>query len=235
MEKTAGVEPFGVRPSANFPTRFVQVFSRRTFCGSLSGKGSQRSCALARDAKDSPTFCWRCFSREPPVTPRSAFGKKHRGLARRIAAPDNNNRFIATNLTFHRRRSVVNAHILELFAPLRIEPAVIGARCNQNSFCSKNGGATLRLEADGVFAVGIVIKRRAWDGVENLRQSVSLKLSEPGQFRPLTPVGNPKKFSISEENQLVRPGHNFPKQLSSILRMPHTPLRPGQPVQRQRL
>src|SRR5438067_13870722 len=88
-----------------------------------------------------------------------------------------------TELTFHCRRSVVNAHILKLFAPLRIQPAVIGARCNQNSFCSKNGGAPLRLEADAVLAVGNVIKRKSLGWCRKFRaESVSLKLSEPGQF-----------------------------------------------------
>src|SRR4030095_7006491 len=40
-------ERVGVRPSAYFPARFLRVFSRQTFCGSPSGKGSQRSHVLA--------------------------------------------------------------------------------------------------------------------------------------------------------------------------------------------
>ena len=51
-------EPCRRSPSAYFPARFLRAFSRQTFCGSPSGKGSQCSHALAPDARDSPTFCW---------------------------------------------------------------------------------------------------------------------------------------------------------------------------------
>src|SRR5215469_13339973 len=46
----------------------------------------------------------------------SALGKKHRGLTRGVAAPDDHNRFVATNLTFHCSRRIVNAHVLKLLA-----------------------------------------------------------------------------------------------------------------------
>ena len=47
-----------------------------------------------------------------------------------LPLPTINNRFVATKLTFHRRRCVVNAHVLKLLAPLGIEPAVIRAGGN---------------------------------------------------------------------------------------------------------
>ena len=64
-KKQPAFAAFGARLSEYFPVRFLRAFSRQTFCGSPSGKGSQCLGALAPVAKDSPTFCWQCFSREP--------------------------------------------------------------------------------------------------------------------------------------------------------------------------
>src|SRR5207237_3680870 len=73
--------------------------------------------------------------------------------------------------------------ILKLFPPLRIQPAIIGASRNQDTFCVKHRGATFRLETGAVLAISVVLQGegRGWCG-KFRAESVSLKLSEPGQF-----------------------------------------------------
>ena len=112
-----------------------------------------------------------------------AIGKEHRSLAGRIAAACDDDGFPATNLTFQRSRSIVNAHILKLFPPLRIQPAVIRSGRDQDTFCVKHRGATFRLETGAVLAISVVLQGegRGWCG-KFRAESVSLKLSEPGQF-----------------------------------------------------
>src|SRR5262249_44823210 len=109
------------------------------------------------------------------------FGKKHRGLACGVAASSDNNRFIATKLAFHCRGRVVNAHVLKLLATFRIEPTVIRACCNQNSFSSQNCRATFNLETGTIFIVFVVTERENQRRCSKFRaKSVGLKLSKPG-------------------------------------------------------
>ena len=154
MEKTAGVRTIWRSPVCVFSNSICSSFFRQTSCGSLSGKGSQCSCALARDAKDSPTFCWRCFSREPRVTPLQRLRKETSRLGRQSCRSDNNNRFIATNLTFHRGRSVVNAHILKFS-----RPSASGGG-NRRPLQSKQVFARRMAEQPSVLEADAVIRRR---------------------------------------------------------------------------
>src|SRR4029450_2434476 len=107
-----------------------------------------------------------------------ALGKEHRRLPGRVAAAGDNDRFVATKLTFQRGGSVVNTHTLELLAALGFEPTIIRASCNEESFCAKHGRATLRLEADAVLTIGAVLQREGlgWRG-KYRAESVGLKLS----------------------------------------------------------
>src|SRR5437660_1233029 len=89
-----------------------------------------------------------------------AIGKEHRCLPRGIAGTSEDNGFPATNLTFQRSGSVVNAHTLKLFAPLRIESPIIRARSNQDAFGSQYGGATFDLETGAVFRCAITVLKR---------------------------------------------------------------------------
>src|SRR6202011_2225842 len=87
-----------------------------------------------------------------------AVGKEHRRLAGGVAAAGDNDSFVAAKLTFQGGGSVVNADTFELFATLRFEPAIIGASCNEDSFCVKHRTATFRLKACAVLAIGIVFQ-----------------------------------------------------------------------------
>ena len=112
-----------------------------------------------------------------------AIGKEHCGLASRIAAACDDDGFAATNLAFQRSRSIINPHILKLFATLRIQPAVIRASRDQDTLCAEHSPATFHLKAGAVFLGAIIIKR------ERLRrcgkfctEPIRLKLGEPGQI-----------------------------------------------------
>src|SRR6266513_3294287 len=88
-----------------------------------------------------------------------AIGKEHRSLASRIATARDDDGLSPTNLTFQRRRRVINAHIFKLFASFRIESAVIGASRDQNAFCPEHGAATFDLETGAIFVTTIITKR----------------------------------------------------------------------------
>ena len=89
-----------------------------------------------------------------------AIGKEHRCLPRRIAASSDDDGFPATNLTFERGCSVINAHPLKLFATFRIQSAVIRARGYQDAFRSQHGGATFDLETGAVFRCAVTVLKR---------------------------------------------------------------------------
>ena len=123
-----------------------------------------------------------------------AIGKKHCGLTGRIAAACDDDGFTATNLTFQRSRSIINPHILKLFATLRIQSAVIRASRDQNTFCAEHSSATFHLQAGAVFIGAIIIKS------ERLRrcgkfctEPIRLKLGEPGQIAATNPGRETKK------------------------------------------
>src|SRR5205823_4665317 len=86
----------------------------------------------------------------------SAIRKEYRSLTSRIAAPSDDDSCPATNLTFERSRSVINAHTLKLFAPLRIQPAVICAGCDQETLRSQHRPAPFDLKTSGIFISAVV-------------------------------------------------------------------------------
>src|SRR5439155_25365135 len=108
-----------------------------------------------------------------------AIGKEHRSLTSRIAAACDDDGFPATNLTFQRSRSIVNAHILKLFPPFRVQPAVIRAGCDENTFCAEHSSATLHLQTGTVFVAAIIIKRERLRRCGKFRtEPIRLKLRE---------------------------------------------------------
>src|SRR5207249_10068710 len=105
----------------------------------------------------------------------------HRCLAGCVAAAGENNSFVATQLALQRGGSVINADTFELFAAFSVEPAIIGASGNQDSFCAEHRTATFRLEACTVLAIRVVLQGEGGGWCGKFRaEPIGLQLSEPG-------------------------------------------------------
>src|SRR5207253_10624409 len=83
---------------------------------------------------------------------------------------------------------------LKLFPPLRVQPAVIRAGRDQNTFCAEHSSATFHLQTGTVFVRTIVIKRERLRRCGNFcTEPIRLKLGEPGQIAATDPGRETKK------------------------------------------
>ncbi len=78
------------------------------------------------------------------------FGEKHRCLPGRVAAAGDNHRRAAAELGFPPRGRVVNPAAFELLASLGLQPAVLGARRDDDALGAQGRVAALDLQAGAV-------------------------------------------------------------------------------------
>ena len=144
MEKTAGVRTTRRSPVFGiFQLDFLELFSARHF----ANLGVQRISMFSR-ASHSARKIVDIFEMIVAANDEQHFGgalgKEHRGLARRVAAAGDNHRFAATKLTFQRGGCVINANAFKLFAALGLQPAIVRAGRDQDSFRSQHRPDSLR-------------------------------------------------------------------------------------------
>ncbi len=124
---------------------------------------------------------------------RRAFGEKHRGLPRRVAAAGDDHGRAAADLSFSRRGRVVNAGALELLAPLGIQTMVIRARRDDDALGTKDRVAPLGLQDRAVLALDECEPERLRGHGKLRAETIGLKLRAVCQFAAADAGGEAEK------------------------------------------